>query len=853
LKIVRIEIENFKPYKKVLLPSDNSKNNHLAEGLFLILGNNSMGKTSFVQGMLWGLLGDGLMKDQRRKSLVKVGESSCKVDIIFDLSGTQYRISRKLVLKKPKDPTIEIDFNEEAVLSKKDGEHYAKFVPIANRSKPVNEEVERMLGVSADIIERTVYIRQKDVDRLALADPRELRELIMILFGLDEFERVKKDLANMSCNLQDSLDILKEEVGGLNSEKKELVRERRQLEEKEQVLNEVHADLKINKDELLKLPSEDILIQIKTNETEIKTKNNNLQLINNLIREKTSYMKNQEQRIESLRKRIADQEGKKAHDEYTLEQLPSKENLHMLNELLSEIRAKELQIRTLVNRSSITLDFDPIVQSENIKYKLDNISNEIEALKKEKQQAHDIIEYLRRISTSTEVLSGIKKNSIRYIKEEDKCPVCNKPIDNKEKMIISLGQEMRDIEDNYKDINLQFRRAVESHSELERGIEAKSGIRAFLETLFTISEGLVNLRELLLSTLSQYSVKSIQDFLSCNGFSTIREMISQVSKLEIQIANCDDNMQLLNRQIEEENCRYKKYEEQLSQSEDQMDSIIDDLTPLKSKQQQYLRNLLAVSFDDLICRFECKTIDEIIITRKTIEASITSKQKLLDIVRSEIYSLKEEIKNRESTLVQLSQKETIMLEKENELRHVKYLRGEIDGFISNYVVQGRMVGALRQSTNEYLTQLTQGRYTIDNITSKMRRIRGGMESHGLEMTLMDSKDNMIKNKDQLSGGDETSLGLALRIAISKLMARIRPFKNSEKKPPLINSIIMDEPMASLDSNRRRILVNILIQDKSFKQVFLTTHNDLEFGDYNSIMVSEDENGKRLVDYTPLQL
>jgi DNA repair exonuclease SbcCD ATPase subunit len=739
------------------------------------------------------------------------------------------------------------------VLSKKDGQHYAKFVPIANRSKPVNEEVERMLGVSADIIERTVYIRQKDVDRLALADPRELRELIMILFGLDEFERVKKDLANMSCNLQDSLDILKEEVGGLNSEKKELVRERQQLEEREQVLNEVHADLKINKDELLKLPSEDILIKIKTNETEIKTKNNNLQLINNLITEKTSYMKSQEQRIVSLRKRIADQEGKKAHDEYTLEQLPSKENLHMLNELLSEIRAKEVQIRTLVNRSSITMDFDPIVQPENIKYKLDNISNDIEALKKEKQQAHDSIEYLRRISTSTEALSGIKKNSIRYIKEEDKCPVCNKPIDNKEKMIISLGQEMRDIEDNYKDINLQFRGAVESHSEIEREIDAKSEIKAFLETLFTISEGLVNLRELLLSTLSQYSVKSIQDFLSCNGFSTIGEMISQVSKLEIQIANCDDNMQLLNRQIEEENCRYKKYEEQLSQSEDQMDSIIHDLTQLKSKQQQYLRNLLAVSLDELIRRFECKTIDEIIITRKTIEASITSKQKILDIVRREIYSLKEEIKNRESTLVQLSQKETIMLEKENELRHVKYLRGEIDGFISNYVVQGRMVGALRQSTNEYLTQLTQGRYTIDNITSKMRRIRGGMESHGLEMTLMDSKDNMIKNKDQLSGGDETSLGLALRIAISKLMARIRPFKNSEKKPPLINSIIMDEPMASLDSSRRRILVNILIQDKSFKQVFLTTHNDLEFGDYNSIMVSEDENGKRLVDYTPLQL
>ena len=107
-----------------------------------------------------------------------------------------------------------------------------------------------MLGVSADIIERTVYVRQKDVDRLALADPRELRELIMTLFGLDEFERVKKDLANMSCDLQNSINILKEEVGGLNAEKKELVKRRSELEKKEQEFNEVDVDLNTNKDRL---------------------------------------------------------------------------------------------------------------------------------------------------------------------------------------------------------------------------------------------------------------------------------------------------------------------------------------------------------------------------------------------------------------------------------------------------------------------------------------------------------------------------------------------------------------------------------------------------------------------------
>ena len=80
--------------------------------------------------------------------------------------------------------------------------------------------------------------------------------------------------------------------------------------------------------------------------------------------------------------------------------------MHKLNELHSEIRTKEHQIKTLVNRSSITLDFDPIVQPENINDNLDKISNELEALQMAKEQAYDAVEYLRRVSTSTEVPSA---------------------------------------------------------------------------------------------------------------------------------------------------------------------------------------------------------------------------------------------------------------------------------------------------------------------------------------------------------------------------------------------------------------------------------------------------------------
>jgi DNA repair exonuclease SbcCD ATPase subunit len=119
--------------------------------------------------------------------------------------------------------------------------------------------------------------------------------------------------------------------------------------------------------------------------------------------------------------------------------------------------------------------------------------------------------------------------------------------------------------------------------------------------------------------------------------------------------------------------------------------------------------------------------------------------------------------------------------------------------------------------------------------------------------LMDRLDNILKTKEQMSGGDSTALGLALRIAISKLMARIRPFKDAERRLPLINSIIMDEPLASLDTSRRYTLMNMLTQDKSFNQIFLITHTEAEFGDCHSIVINEDGNGRRRINYRPIEL
>ena len=856
MKILRIEIENFKPYTNVLLP-DTRQDPEFPEGLFLITGNNSMGKTSFIQAMLWGLLGDELIEDQQRKTLVKAGESGCKVDVTFDLGGTIYRIVRKLTIKKLRTRD-EIDFNEDAVLSKKVNEYDIdnkndRFIVIVNRPRPVNEEVERMLGVSASIIEKTVYVRQKDVDRLALADPVELRRLITTLFGLDEFDRVKNDLSKLSTDLQDSISLLKGEVGVLAIEKAELIKRENELRVKEKECIESEHDLNKTLESILDLPSEDTLKRIKNNNMDITNRNNELALINSSLVEKTNYIASQDERIDALKLSIENLGNQRAVVQKALESLPNDKSLLQLDRLFIGIKTYENQIRQVMERSSITWNFDPVSQPEQMDSRLQEISSEVKSLEKYENTLHNNIEYLNQILISNEVISGIKKSSIKYIEEQMKCPVCNKSIDDKEKMVMGLGNEIREIDFDYDNVDVQVKQAKDEHDEVRKDLDIRSKTKVILQNMLPLCNSLINHRKDVSAILDLYHVKSIENLLSFLGFTTVSDIISERTSLRLEIEYYKKEILRIKEQIDKENIQYRKYQNELSKLEDQKKNIVNDIDQLKSELQEYLRELLVTNLDDLLKNLLCSTIDEIIIKRKTMENSLDAKRRFLDILIKQALALKEDIKNRESNIKKLSQKVKILSDKENELRHVKYLRGEIDGFISNYVVEGKMVGVLRHATNDYMAQLTEGRYTVDKISSTIRRVRGGMESHGLEITLMDSKDNVIKNKDQLSGGDETALGLALRIAISKLMARIKPFKNSERKPPIINSIIMDEPMASLDSSRRKILVNMLTQARSFKQIFLVTHTETEFGDYHSITLKGDENGNRQVVYTPVKL
>src|SRR4030042_6232141 len=90
MKLLKIEVRNFKPFRELTLPSDESD---LPNGLIIIRGPNSTGKSSLFEAILWALWGSdslGLNNDE----LVSFSSTFCSAILTFEVAGAQYKIDR---------------------------------------------------------------------------------------------------------------------------------------------------------------------------------------------------------------------------------------------------------------------------------------------------------------------------------------------------------------------------------------------------------------------------------------------------------------------------------------------------------------------------------------------------------------------------------------------------------------------------------------------------------------------------------------------------------------------------------------------------------------------------------------
>jgi len=315
----------------------------------------------------------------------------------------------------------------------------------------------------------------------------------------------------------------------------------------------------------------------------------------------------------------------------------------------------------------------------------------------------------------------------------------------------------------------------------------------------------------------------------------IENEIEGIKKKVTELENDKDELEQNTVKLSHELEKAKKAETILSthkiNNESQLDEIIAEIK-MKVKQMQKIP--LTVNSGQLVetatLDSHAKTIYENIVSLETSTRGF-DQQKFL-----------ENIQSRESSRHRLSQinqeygeisgkSKQVKMELDKlgstlkELKHVKGYVTELELIQKNvYEREGPVSKSLRSWALEIISQ--KASEYLEKLNTKIQRISLSEKTRDVNISCYSR--NAVLDLESLSGGEQVSVALALRLGMSHLLGASN-----------LNFMILDEPTAHLDSERRKSLVNVLSQlinlkeDDSSMQFIIITH-DAEIFDDSSV-------------------
>ena len=245
-----------------------------------------------------------------------------------------------------------------------------------------------------------------------------------------------------------------------------------------------------------------------------------------------------------------------------------------------------------------------------------------------------------------------------------------------------------------------------------------------------------------------------------------------------------------------------------------------------NKQEIYLKEIQE-TIDEFLKENKKKFTDTSIDGIKTLSLEIVKINENLNSIQNEINQKLTDIERNNQRISELNNeiKRMTILEKridelEIDIEHINKAKELVRRFVTEYMVVMRLVKNIALKTNKYIKDFTLGQY--DDLILDL----SGTRKTGLSLKIKDNFNGQYESIEILSGGDRTALGMALRLAISELMSIIRPTRDSTKKNPKIDFLLLDEPLAALDEVRRERILKHLTQSKIFTQIFLITHTTI---------------------------
>ncbi len=827
---VRLKLRNFMCYLDNVPPLE-------FDGIHLacLAGDNGHGKSAIIDAITWALWGKARAGSD--DDLIHTNRNEMEVEFDFTVGGQLYRIVRKRTRPKkrgsPGQPSLELQ------ISQGNG-----FLPITgNTISQTQEKLTDILHMDYDTFINSAYLRQGHADEFTRQQAAKRKDILGNILGLELYDELEERAREMSrgqeaerLQMESTIESIDEELARRPDYEVELEQAQTELTAVEKTASEREASLNAlrQKKELLQSRQ----TQLEELESRLATNARDLERWQEQAGQHHARIKDFEEIIgrsddieEGYRKFIEAKEANDSFDKDFRQSVNLERQKSQLEALVREAGQSLNTEHTVVQKEINTLE-EKLKQLPEVKKQLSQAQAQVRQLSepetalREREQAIEELQaqvnYLesenarleQEISELTEKLDLITSQT------EGKCPLCETELTREGLELIEAKytgekQEKTDlllsnqVKLSQQKTDLESRQQEKRCAETELGEEktkVQGQVTVLTKDIATIEEEqqkLSGLRETLADIEQRLAAR---DF-AVNEQAALDGIEAQVSKLDYEPARHEQARQLLSRMQP-----YENEKRQLDEAQKLITQEKDAAARAEEAAQGLSRSLEAETKKKETLVAELTGLPQLTQELTGVEAEYRTVAEKRNRTQEAVGSIKAKLQRCDELAVKKS-------ETESRLTGVLKEAGiytELARAFGKTGIQALLIETalpdIEAEANRLLGRMTDNRMHVKFETQ--RETKKGDVRETLDINISDELGT--RNYEMFSGGEAFRINFAIRIALSRLLAR--------RAGAPLPTLIIDEGFGTQDSTGMEKLIEAInsIQE-DFDKILVITH------------------------------
>ena len=817
-----VKLENIRSYTKQTI--------EFPEGSVLLSGDIGSGKSTILLSIEFALF--GIMRSLSGSSLLRNGKTKGSVELKFNIEDKEIIIKRTL---KRQRGDVRQDSGFIVINNKKtDG------TAIELKSKILN-----LLGYPKELVTKTksliyrytVYTPQEEMKQILLDDKDYRLDTLRRVFQIDKYKRIRENTQIIIREIREKTKEFSGMIFDLEEKKKQKNERNNELKNVMTKVDELKP--KIKAAESIVKEKKESKIQLEKNINELNELRKKEEIANTRLKEKVTLIHDYKENAKVLDKSIEELNAKienfkiniireneseveksivKRENEYNY-LMQKKVELTEKNNSLQK-RKKELQEEISIKSE----ESKKLIVKKNMFDQLQQELNEKEGIKKKISEIESQIEKINLIINENEINKEKSEKIKKDILKSDKCPVCSQELsiehkkyindleDKKIKENIEIlkkeNERKNELNDNLKNLNIK----LESLLEKERTVGVlKIEIKGFEQLGKEIIE-----KQKLLNSLSLNEDKIMKELDSINA-KNLDEIKNNISESKDLLKKIHKANTMLNEKQNLINLRDEKNKNR--------EEILKNIALLKTDVGKI--NNLKIELGNKIKNF--KGIEQNYKKLKEELEKAISEETLLAIRKAQ---LDNEAEGINKFIVGLEKEINEKLRIKKKINYLKQMRNWLDEYFIKLMsmMERQIMSRVYHEFNELFKDWFNILMEEENISVRLDD----------EFTPVIEQNDYETSIEYLSGGERTSLALAYRLALNKVINNIIGGIKTK------DLIILDEPTDGFSTDQLDKVKAVFDQLNIRQSIIVSHENKIESFVSNIMKISKDEHVSSVV-------